>query len=349
MKKLLILMFLLAPALGGTGCSSNAAEPRPGEPEPAEEAGRTDPGAYLFAYFTGNGPGQEAIRFAVSPDGLRYRALNRNKAVLSSAAISSSGGVRDPHLLRGHQGESFYMAATDLHVNSMGWSNRAMVLMRSGDLLEWSSSVVNIPRTFPEFADVSRVWAPQTIYDSRSSRYMIYFSMLRPGAPDKIYYAYANEDFTGLATRPRLLFESPDGVPTIDGDIVRRNGRFHLFYKRGGTRSGIARAVADSLTGPYQVAARRVDRTAEPVEGSGTFRLNNSDTYILMYDLYTSGRYQFTQSTDLQTFSVIENGISMDFDPRHGSVLPLSMEEGERLIRRWGSPSIMVFLREGSE
>ena len=42
--------------------------------------------AYLFAYFTGNGPGQEQIHFAVSADGFNYMALNGNRPVLDSRA-----------------------------------------------------------------------------------------------------------------------------------------------------------------------------------------------------------------------------------------------------------------------
>ena len=57
--------------------------------------------AYLFAYFIGNGPGEEAIRYAVSTDGYNYRALNNNQPILDSKKISTSGGVRDPHILRG--------------------------------------------------------------------------------------------------------------------------------------------------------------------------------------------------------------------------------------------------------
>ncbi|MDA3833505.1 MAG: hypothetical protein PF495_08920, partial [Spirochaetales bacterium] len=66
---------------------------------------------YLFTYFTGNGPGEEAIRFAVSIDGYNYRALNNNEPVLDSKEISTSGGVRDPHILRGDDG-NFYMVVT---------------------------------------------------------------------------------------------------------------------------------------------------------------------------------------------------------------------------------------------
>ncbi|MDP2115228.1 MAG: beta-xylosidase, partial [Bacteroidota bacterium] len=117
--------------------------------------------AYLFVYFTGNGPGEEAIRYAVSEDGFHYRALNNNEPVLDSKKISTSGGVRDPHILRGADGKTFYMVATDLYVPDQGWNNYAMILLKSTDLLHWESSVVNIPESFPDqFGDVNRVWAP---------------------------------------------------------------------------------------------------------------------------------------------------------------------------------------------
>ena len=84
--------------------------------------------AYLFVYFTGNSGNQEAIRFAVSNDGYNFRALNDNQPVIDAKQISSTGGVRDPHILRGEDGKTFYMVATDM-TSDKGWdSNRAMVL-----------------------------------------------------------------------------------------------------------------------------------------------------------------------------------------------------------------------------
>ena len=136
-----------------------------------------DKTAYLFVYFTGNNPSEEAIRFAVSTDGYRYWSLNNNNPVLDSKKISSSGGVRDPHILRCEDGKTFYMVATDM-VSSKGWdSNRAMVLLKSTDLINWSSKVINIQQRFTGQEDLKRVWAPQTIYDAEAKKYMIYWSM----------------------------------------------------------------------------------------------------------------------------------------------------------------------------
>ena len=298
--------------------------------------------AYLFVYFLGNEPGEEAIRFAVSEDGFHYRALNDNKPVLDSKIISTSGGVRDPHILRGNDGKTFYMVATDLYVPEQGWNNYAMVLMKSDDLIHWKSGVVNIPKTFPkEFGDVNRVWAPQTIYDEATGKYIIYFSMKQTEGPDIIYFAYANADFTGLEAAPKQLYFPPAESNTkacIDADIIPFNGKFYLFHKAEDGDPGIKLAISDQLTEGYKlVSDKRVDKETNPVEGSGIFKLNNSNEWILMYDLYTTGRYQFTKSTDLQNFTVIDQEISMNFAPRHGTVMPITGDELKRLIAQWGT------------
>ncbi len=302
-----------------------------------QKSGDDELSAYLFAYFTGNGPGEEAIHFAVSLDGYNYRALNNNEPILDSKEISTSGGVRDPHILRGDDGW-FYMVVTDLYVPDMGWKNYAMVLLKSKDLINWESSKVNIPETFPqEFADVWRVWAPQTFYDESTGKYMIYFSMKQGDGPDIIYYAFANEDFTGLEAAPQQLFFSPTNNAAIDGDIILKDGTYHLFMKSEDGEPGIKLALSDKLTEGYKlVSDERVDQETHPVEGSGIFKLNNSDEWILMYDIYTQGRYQFTKSSDLKNFSVIDEAISMNFHPRHGTVMPITGKELKRLIAQWG-------------
>jgi sucrose-6-phosphate hydrolase SacC (GH32 family) len=90
--------------------------------------------AYLFAYFTGNRVAQEAIHFAVSMDGYNYYAMNDNQPVLDSKDISSTGGVRDPHILRREDGTGFYMVVTDM-TSSKGWdSTRALVLTQLAEI-----------------------------------------------------------------------------------------------------------------------------------------------------------------------------------------------------------------------
>ena len=298
-----------------------------------------DYAGYLFAYFTGNRIEEESIHFAISRDGYTFRALNGNKPVLDSRVISSTGGVRDPHILRAEDGHTFYMVATDM-VSGNGWSsNRAMVLLKSTDLIHWTHSVINIQKRYAGQEGLRRVWAPQTIYDREAGKYMIYWSMLYEGGTDIIYYAYANDDFTDLESEPRPLFLPADKKSCIDGDIVFKDGVYHLFYKTEGHGNGIKTATTRSLTsGHWTEYPDYKQQTKDAVEGAGTFKLIGQEKYILMYDVYMKGAYQFTETTDLQHFQVVDHAVSMDFHPRHGTVIPVTRDELLRLTTQWGTP-----------
>jgi arabinoxylan arabinofuranohydrolase len=301
------------------------------------------PVAYLFTYFTGNTGNEEAIRFAISKDGYHFRALNGNQPIIDSKKISETGGVRDPHILRGADGKTFYMVVTDM-VSAKGWdSNRAMVLLKSNDLVNWASSSINIQKRFKGNEQLKRVWAPQTIYDQKEGKYLIYWSMQHGNEPDKIYYAYANADFTDLETEPKQLYFSPTNGACIDGEIIYDQGKYHLFYKTEGGLTGIRLAISDQLTKGYVLQDGTLQQTKDAVEGAGVFKLNNGEGYILMYDRYMSGAYQFTKTKDFKKFTVIDNEVTMDFHPRHGTVMPITQAEADRLMAKWYQPQ-QVFL-----
>lgn len=294
---------------------------------------------YLFTYFRGNAVADEAVCYAISTDGYNFKALNNNQPILNSSDISLTGGVRDPHILRGHDGKCFYMVITDM-TSSKGWdSNRAMVLLKSDDLINWKHSNIHIQKRFSGHEDLKRVWAPQTIYDESVGKYMIYWSMQHGNGPDIIYYAYANPDFTDLESSPKPLFIPKNKKSCIDGDIVEKNGLYYLFYKTEGHGNGIKLAITDSLTsGKWIEQPGYKQQTRDAVEGSSLFKLNNSDKYILMYDVYGKHRYEFCESVDLDRFNVINEKITMDFHPRHGSIIPISRSELVALTNKWGKP-----------
>ena len=296
--------------------------------------------AYLFTYFTGNHISEEAVCYAVSMDGYSYWALNGGKPVLDSKVISSTGGVRDPHILRGEDGKTFYMVLTDM-VSANGWdSNRAMVLLKSNDLVNWTHTVINMQKKYEGQESLKRVWAPQTIFDPEAGKYMVYWSMQYAGGPDIIYYAYANDDFTDLEGEPKVLFLPENRKSCIDGDIVYKDGVFHLFYKTEGHGNGIKVATTRSLTsGQWTEEPDYKQQTTDAVEGVGTFKLIGQDKYILMYDVYMKGRYQFTETTDLKNFKVIDNDVKMNFHPRHGTIIPITRDELLRITEKWGKPA----------
>ncbi|NLG17363.1 MAG: glycoside hydrolase family 43 protein [Fibrobacter sp.] len=296
--------------------------------------------AYLFAYFTGNSGDQESIRFALSDDGHNFKALNENKPVISSASISLTGGVRDPHILRGENND-YYMVVTDM-VSARGWaSNRGIVMLRSTNLVDWQSARVNIPTAFSQFANVDRVWAPQVIFDKEAGKYMVYFSMrLGPNDADKFYYAYANSSFTALETAPKIFF-SNSNLCSIDADIIYKDSVYHLFFKTEGSGNGIKSAHSKKLTGGYVLYDKYLQQTSAAVEGSCVFKLINSDNYVLMYDVYTSGRYEFAVSKDLRNFSKDPTPVSFDFKPRHGTVIPITSAEKNALNEKW-NPTFVI-------
>ena len=199
------------------------------------QASAQEMSGYLFAYFEGSGDTNlmEQLRFAVSEDAQNWYALNENRPIIASDSISESGGIRDPHILRGED-DCYYIVATDMHVfdPKQGWgSNPGIVLLKSKDLINWTHAKINLSKDWSEhFGDAYWVWAPQTIYDRKARKYMIYFTLQRNDRKTLItYYAYANKDFTAFESEPKVLFEAKYG--SIDNDIIYKDGVYHLFYK----------------------------------------------------------------------------------------------------------------------
>lgn len=326
--------------------------------------------SYLFAFFSNNSPYGEQIRYALSDDGYDYRSLNEGRPVIASDSISLKKSIRDPHIMRSEDGKTFYMVLTDMRSDE-GWqSNDGLILMKSTDLLHWQHTAIDFPTRFPNLPGFDRenlhaVWAPQTIWDPVEKKYMIYYSIGRhdweypTDDPNfnqpyfKLFYSYANEDFTDI-TEPKLLFDF--GTASIDGDIVydKRNEEYVLFFKDEGrsvmntkgnfrTRQGVMRATSKSLTGPYTVEYKHLQKPGQyPVEGSSVFPLINSDEYVLMYDCYAEGHYQFCKSSDLKNFTYVRDTKTFGtFTPRHGSVMHITKAERERL-EAWSALSIAI-------
>lgn len=305
--------------------------------------------AYLFAYFEGKGKGeeQEQLRFALSPDAVNWFAINGNRPIVPSDQISQTGGIRDPHILRGADDKSFYMVATDMFTVKNGWStNPGIILMKSDNLTDWTHNIIDLAKLYPKkFGNVKWVWAPQTIYDTKAKKYLVYFTVrLHDNEKLDFYCAYANKDFTGFEREPKLMFSPKYGG--IDGDIIYKDGLYHFFFK-GNTKdadgkevkNGIQQATSKSLQGPWVEDFKYLDAYADTsvvVEGSSIFRLNGSDEYILMYDLYADGRYEFQRSTDLFHFTTKPESFTKNFHPRHGSIIGVTRAEVRRLHEKWG-------------
>ena len=306
--------------------------------------------SYLFAYFPSNQ--DENLYYAISDDGFHYTPLNGGKMVLASDSVSVKKGLRDPYLTRGKDGK-YYMVATDMKSDE-GWaSNRGIIMFTSDDLVNWKHSTVHFPERFAEWKNVTRVWAPEVIWDPEyvngdgsKGRWMVYFSLLTDDGKcdyDKIYYSYANDDFTDLISDPVFLYDR--GSATIDGDIVydEKSGLYHMVYKNEGV-GGLCQVTSSTLTAPegsepgsqWSEPSGPLQQTDVAVEGAGLFKLADTGEWVLMYDCYGNGYYQFCTSPDLENFTLVaQTEMKGAFTPRHGSVISISKDERERLLKKF--------------
>ena len=163
---------------------------------------------------------------------------------------------------------------------------------------------------------------------------------------DKVFYAYSNKDFTDLEGDPQHFFDR--GKSTIDMDIVYNpvDKFYHAFYKNEGD-GGICKVTAQTLMpksgatsgSQWSKPSKALQQTTEAVEGAGVFKLINQNSWVLMYDCYMNGHYQFTSSSDLENFKFVQDTkTSGAFTPRHGTILPITAQETAALMKAFPTP-----------
>ena len=291
-------------------------------------------GKYLFVYFVGNGEGEERIHFALSENGYDFRPLNGNEAVIEQHKGKKC--VRDPYVFKGHNGY-YYIIGTDMRCEE-GWeSNHALVTWRSVNLVDWTDeTIIDMKELGPDFADTTRSWAPQAIWDEKAESYMIYWAhSTKRHNTAGMYYSHSGDMKT--ITEPKPLY-CRENIQTIDGDIIynEKDKLYYLFFKHDEDQT-IAYVTSEKLTGPYTDEPVVVSLAPSGVEGSEVYRINGTDTYIMIMDEYGKGRFFMQQTTDLKNYKpVAKQDFSMDFSPRHGSVMAISDEEYERLVEWFG-------------
>lgn len=208
---------------------------------------------YLFGHFIGEETeNHEQIYFAVSDDGLNFKDMNNCKPVL----ISKIGekGVRDPYLYRSHEGDRFFLVATDLSIhNRGGWvkneqgyydasttGSHYLVLWQSDDLVNWGEpTLLNVA---PENAGMA--WAPEMIYDDETGEYIIFFasSIMNPetklkAKPNAIYYV-ATRDFVNFSETRLFIDNQCDGATgkpreIIDTTVIKIGDYYYSASKDG--------------------------------------------------------------------------------------------------------------------
>lgn len=324
--------------------------------KPASVPAEKDFGAYLFAFHKDD---DHSLHFALSPDGYTFTDVNRGKAVISGRDIAEQKGIRDPYITRGPDG-AFYLGLTDLHIHAKreglrdtewerpgekyDWgNNRALVLMKSFDLVNWTHVIYHVGEKFEKFKDVGCLWAPQMIFDPEKRRMMVTFTTRFGKGRNKLYYAYADPAFTQFETEPQELFAYPRDCNIIDSDITRVGDRFHLFYVAHDKPGGIRQAVSNKINGGYVFDETKVDPEKVACEAPSVWKRTGTNTYVLMYDVFgvNPHNFGFSETTDFKTFKSIgrfNEGVMKTTNftsPKHGAIIPITLAEARALANQW--------------
>jgi arabinoxylan arabinofuranohydrolase len=299
-------------------------------------------GGYLFVTFKGEQtPLTEQIYFVVSDDGRNWQELNGGKPVL----ISELGekGVRDPFLLRSHDGKDFFLIATDLSINlNHNWGravthgSRAIIIWESSDLVHWSE-----PRRVEVAApDAGCTWAPEAVYDAQAGDYFVFWASTTGSdqfKKQRIWSAHT-KDFKTFS-KPVIYIDRPDSV--IDTDIVR-DGDFYYRFSKDEHHSAITMDRSDRLDGSWQEVSGFSLAHMKGYEGPECYQLKPAAdgkpaTWCLMLDHFAKGEgYKPWVTQDLASGQFDPGpGFKFPFRLRHGSILPVSADELSRLRRAY--------------
>ncbi|RPF23011.1 RICIN domain-containing protein [Myceligenerans xiligouense] len=310
---------------------------------------------YLFSYFTGEGTADgEQVYFGLSRgnDPLRYDDLNGNQPVLTSDV--GTGGVRDPFIIRNPETGRFYQIATDLKIHGNGdWDgaqrhgSRNIVVWESDDLVNWTEPRLEL--VSPPTA--GNTWAPEAYWDEARGEFVVFWA-------SKLY-AESDPNHTGSSYNRMMYATTSDfttfsaaqvwidpGYSVIDSTVTQHNGSYYRFTKDERSNSGSAPC------GKFITAERATDLrdtswdfVADCIgqgdigagEGPTIFKSNTEDRWYLFIDEFGGRGYVPFETTNLASGAWTPvTGYDMPTDPRHGTVLPVTQAEYDRLRAAFG-------------
>jgi hypothetical protein len=319
---------------------------------------------YLFAYFTGEGTADgEQIRYALSRgnDPLHWRELNAGRPVLTSAL--GEKGLRDPFVIRSPEGDRFYLIATDLRMyrNASGsWDDvqrhgsKSVMVWESTDLVHWTDQ--RLVRVAPDNA--GNTWAPEAYWDDTLDAYVVFWASKLYAADDPGHTGSTYNKMLYATTKDFRTFSAPKvwddpGYSVIDSTVVRHGDTYYRYTKDErdpGSASPCSKFItaekSTSLTSTsYGFVADCIGSGAmDRGEGPTVFKSNTEEKWYLFIDEYGGRGYVPFETTDLDSGKWTPSAAyQLPASPRHGTVLPVTQTEYDRLLAAYpAAPASVV-------
>lgn len=318
---------------------------------------------YLYCHMAANSENTLYALGTKADRGEKFHPLLNNQPIYDAEKVAKiEGGVRDAFICRGKKND-YLMCVTDMcNRKSRIWNNYGIDLLHSNDLIHWTSVTFDFrkgaeifsdpesPDVYKDYTKINRVWAPQVIWDkdyqNGKGGWLVYYSMLSTNEGDKydkIYYSYANDDFTTL-TKPRLFYDKGRSVIDCHIDWNEYDYLYHVFYKKEGAAGvdrGIWAATFDRLPSANWTDRFHITNEGrEQVEGPSAFKLIGEDKWKIAYIRYSGGHAYKICNADANEANV-DKGVTIQGDvlPQHGSFMHVTKDEYD-LLETWSALTI---------
>ena len=321
---------------------------------------------YMFAYFIGEGTKTgEQMYFADSRDGLHWTALNDGEPVITSSM--GEKGLRDPFIMRSHEGDKFYLIATDLWIaggtswgDSQTKGSKSIMVWESTDLVNWSEQ--RMCKVAVDEAGCT--WAPEAFWDEETQDYAVFWASktsLDGYGPHHIWKCHTRDFYTYSEPEIWITLKNAGGndISVIDTTVIKAGDTYYRFNKNedggnavmtNGDSIGtkfVYMEKSSSLDGTWEYVPSQylLDPSNQYREGATCFKFNDedveTDTWCLLLDNFGGGGYYPATTTDLASGNFTKLGASEYSFPtegilRHGSVLNITAEEYAAIEKKWG-------------
>jgi hypothetical protein len=308
---------------------------------------------YFLGYFKGEGQADgEQIMFATSNGNTALDWTGLTGGWPSLVSQLGDQGLRDPHIVRSPDGDTFYMIATDLNWYDQGGYNindtQYIEVFESNDLVNWT------PQRHVKVApdNAGNAFAPESLWVDEIGAYAVFWAQSlwndpinRTGAGNAQMWYNITRDFQTFS-EPKV-WQNPAPQSRIDTTAIKVGDEYYRVTKNeaGNAGSDIFSEkhtdFLDSDINAWQLIAPALGRTTWQAnagyEGPVIFQANPGDTacpgqFYLWGDRYTNGGgYQAACEANIEaqtwqpkTITMTNAGVPR---PRHGTVLPITLRE----------------------